>query len=410
MRRYWSTVYIALAVVLILFFGLLGRVPLGLRWLLVIAVFVALLVMVGREVTGNEVDVRLRSGRTETRFAPGRVDGVLIDARNKISLSRLQLILWTVVILSAWVTLALHRVIPVIQGRLFATDTQLVQEVAGLLAGGEEPGEADVRRAAAVLEQITGADVTIPAEDGTDEAAPAVLYDPLAIGLPQEVLLALGISITSLAGAGLIKTNQATNDEGRAQEVALERTRSALERASIDNTALEKAQGEYQDTLESLAPALSLESLDVDPQARADALAAAELDPAAAAKKKEVRVAEAAARQTQTRAEELVDAQMNAVGELHANPSIADARWSDMMRGDTVANFQFADLGKIQMFFFTVILVFTYAALIWSIMSMPQAGQVLQLVPSMSLPAFSESLVLTLALSHGGYLATKTTV
>lgn len=410
MRRYWSTVYIALAVVLILFFGLLGRVPLGLRWVLVIAVFVGLLILVGREVTGNEVDVRLRSGRTETRFAPGRVDGVLVDARNKISLSRLQLILWTVVILSAWVTLALHRVIPVLQGRLFATDTQLVQEVAGLLAGEGEPTATDARRAAAMLEQITGEDVTLPAEDGADEATPTVLYDALDIGLPQEVLLALGISITSLAGAGLIKTNQATRDEGRAQEVALERTRNALERASTDNSALEKAQGEYQETLESLAPALSLESMDVDPQARASALAAAELEPEAAAKKKEVRVAEAAARQTQTTAEELVNAQMNAVGELHAYASIGEARWSDMMRGDTVANFQFADLGKIQMFFFTVILVFTYAALIWSIMSMPQAGQVLQLVPSMQLPAFSESLVLTLALSHGGYLATKTTV
>jgi hypothetical protein len=62
------------------------------------------------------------------------------------------------------------------------------------------------------------------------------------------------------------------------------------------------------------------------------------------------------------------------------------------------------------MFLFTVILVFAYAALIWSIMSMPQASRVLQLVPSMSLPTFSDSLVITMALSHGGYLATKTTV
>jgi hypothetical protein len=410
MRRYWSTLYIALAVVLILFFGLLGRVPLGLRWVLVILVFVGLLALVGREVTGNEVDVRLRSGRTETRFAPGRIDGVLIDARNKISLSRLQLILWTVVILSAWVTLALHRVIPVLQGRLFATDTQLVQEVAGLLAGEGEPTETDVRRAAAMLEQITGADVALPTEEGADEAAPAILYDALSIGLPQEVLLALGISIASLAGAGLIKTNQATSEAGRAQEVALERTRNVLERASADNTVLENARDDYNSTLESLVPGAALESMDEDPQARAAALAAAELEPEAVAKKRELLVAQAAAERTNTKAEELVEAQANAVGELHAHTSFAEARWSDMMRGDTVANFQFADLGKIQMFFFTIILVFTYAALIWSLMTMPQASQVLQLVPSIQLPAFSDSLVLTLALSHGGYLATKTTV
>jgi hypothetical protein len=81
-----------------------------------------------------------------------------------------------------------------------------------------------------------------------------------------------------------------------------------------------------------------------------------------------------------------------------------------MLRGDSIANFQFTDLGKVQMFLFTMVLVFAYAALVWSIMSMPQAAQVLQVVPSMRLPAFSDSLVITMALSHGGYLATKTTV
>ena len=104
----------------------------------------------------------------------------------------------------------------------------------------------------------------------------------------------------------------------------------------------------------------------------------------------------------------LSEVRAEAIGELHANVTVEEARWSDMLRGDTVANFDFADLGKIQMFLFTVGLVFAYAALVWSIMSMPAAAGILQAVPSMSLPAFSDSAVLTLALSHGGYLATKT--
>ena len=102
---------------------------------------------------------RLRSGRTETRFAPGRFDGVLIDSRNKISLSRLQLILWTVVVLSAWCAFALHRVIPVLEGRLPGAGVSLVTTVAGLLAGDEGDDEVAQARAVAVLEQIMGSDM-----------------------------------------------------------------------------------------------------------------------------------------------------------------------------------------------------------------------------------------------------------
>lgn len=406
MRRYWSTIYIALAVILILLFGLLGVLPLAVRWFLIIGVFVVFLALVGREVTGNEVDVQLRSGRTETRFNPGRFDGVLIDARNKISLSRLQLILWTVVVLSAWVTLGLHRVVPLFQGRLLASDTQLVEQVAGLLAAGEEPDEADVQRAAAMIEQITGADVALPSAEDSSEPAPPNLYDALDIGFPQEVLLALGISITSLAGAGLIKTNQAAREDGRAQEVASNRAEKARDRADDMTSTLESLQSD-QIALESMS-AGGLESMDAtDPQTAAQ-LAAVQVQLQNV--ENELKTVRMAATRAEKRAEELEAAQAEAVGDLHAHGSITEARWSDMMRGDTIANFQFADLGKIQMFFFTIILVFTYAALIWSLMSMPQASQVLQIAPSVKLPAFSDSLVLTLALSHGGYLATKTSV
>ncbi len=400
MRRYTSTLYIIGAVVLILVFGLFGRFPLQVRWLLIVAVLVGLLIAAGREITGTEQDVQLRSGRTETRFSPGRFDGVLIDSRNKISLSRLQLVLWTLVILSAWTTFALHRVIPVLQGRLLASNAIVVDEVAGLLAGGHEAGDAERLRAGVMVEQITGR----PLPDATAVATP-ILYAPLDIGIPQELLLALGISIASLAGAGLIKTNQATNEMGRGQEVATARTESAQTRAVAMNSSLESMQRNAQ-ALEAMN-ANSLESLDDTPQSAA-ALAAAEAR--LAALETELRATRAAADRANARAAELAVAQSQAVGDLHANATAADARWSDMLRGDSIANFQFTDLGKVQMFLFTMVLVFAYAALVWSIMSMPQAAQVLQVVPSMRLPAFSDSLVITMALSHGGYLATKTTV
>ncbi|MBK8909201.1 MAG: hypothetical protein IPM60_15365 [Rhodospirillales bacterium] len=138
MRKYYSAGYIIVSIILIIGVGLAGVIPLAWRWLLVMGIFVLLLAFIGRDITGSEQAVRMRSGRVETRFAPGRIDGVLIDARNKISLSRLQLILWTVVVLSAWITLGLHRVSPILLGRTPASDVQVVEAVARCWPGVEK--------------------------------------------------------------------------------------------------------------------------------------------------------------------------------------------------------------------------------------------------------------------------------
>lgn len=395
MQRYASMIYILAAVVLTVVFGLLGFIPLPVRWLLVMAVFIGLLVLIGRDVTGRQVE-STRRGRTVMRFAPGRVDGVLIDLRNKISLSRLQLVLWTVVVLSAWITLALHRTIPIVQGRLVAS-ADVTATVAGLLAGGE-PTEADLTQAAAVLTQLMGQPTAV-----AGAALPA--YSPLNVTIPPEVLLALGISVASLAGAGAIKSNRAVSEGGRATQIVENRAERALEAAATAGaqvTTLETT----RTTLESLSGGLeTMDDPDAAERARLAEARLAELEP-------RLRAAEAAAERAEARAAQqtnrLAEVRAEAIGELHANTTVGEARWSDMVRGDTVANFDFTDLGKIQMFLFTVVLVFAYAALLWSIMSMPAAAGILQTVPAMSLPAFSDSAVLTLALSHGGYLATKT--
>jgi len=394
MRRSASMLYILAAVVLTVVFGLLGFIPLAVRWVLIMGVFVGLLVLIGREITGRQVEAT-RRGRSN--FQPGRADGVLIDLRNKVSLSRLQLVLWTVLVLSAWVTLALHRVIPVLQGQLGST-ADMTAVVAGLLVDGE-PGEAEMTRAAAVLRQLTGQD---PAAS-IDTAPP---YSALDIAIPTEVLAALGISVASLAGAGAIKSNRATNENGRSTQILENRADRALEAAATAGAQV-SALETTRDTLESLGG--GLEGLD-DPAAEERARLAearlAELEP-------RLRVAEAAAARAETRAAEqamrMVEVQAEAVGEWHAYSSAADARWSDMVRGDTVANFGFADLSKIQMLLTTLIIILAYAALLWSIMSMPAADRLLQVVPSMTLPTFSDGAALALALSHGGYLAGKTT-
>ncbi|MBV8036116.1 hypothetical protein [Roseateles sp.] len=94
------------------------------------------------------------------RSIVGRWSGILIDDRNVISLSRFQMTLWTVVVLSAYLMAALYNVYI-----------------------------------------------------GVDE--------PLAIGIPKELWLAMGISTTSLVGTPLLL---ASKKDKPADEKALERT------------------------------------------------------------------------------------------------------------------------------------------------------------------------------------------
>jgi hypothetical protein len=401
MRRYWSAFYMILAVVLIFVFGLLGGLPLTARWLLIMAVFLVLLALIGRDVTGEEREVSLPGGGTAVRFVPGRIDGVLIDLRRKVSLSRLQLVIWTVVVLSAWATLALHRTIPVLEGRLTAAGDDLAASAAKLLAGDDNPTPAQTARATAMLEQLTGAAVAPAAEGDTPPT-----YNPLAIDFPNELLVALGISVVSLAGAAAIKTNQAASEDGRSTQIVEERVERAANRVRGSEQQLESLESMRDNALESLSGG-GLESMDGDPEAQAMALREAEAT--ISTLETRIRALETTTGRAARQLETLEAVREEAVGELHTHPIVGDARWSDMLRGDTIANFQFADLGKIQMFFFTVILVFSYAALLWSIMSMPQAAQLLQIVPTLSLPAFSESFVILLGLSQAGYLTTKAT-
>lgn len=446
-NRIQSALYILGFLILIpvigLGLGLLGW-PLHVRWLLMMGVFVGLLALVGREVTAREMDVTLPDGRTTRRYVPGRFDGILIDLRHKISLSRLQLVLWTVVVLSAWATFALHRAIPVVQGRLLASSVLPAEELATLLAGNNPPADADNARAAAMLEQLIGEPVAVPGSEAVATAASS-RYDALDIRIPTEVLAALGISLASLAGASAIKTNRATTTEGRSVEIVeakREKLRGQVARVETmasrsqalasqsqalesQSQALESQSQRLESRLENMGS--PLEDAGADPQVAvaraatqaqwaetqtalaqsraAEAQAQAEL----AELRARLQAAEGTAVKAAERAAHLEAAQDQAVGDLHANPSIQDARWSDMLRGDTIANFELPDLGKIQMFLFTAILVFTYAVLLWSTMTMPAMPQALQLSPWISLPGFSDSLALTLGLSNGGYLATKTT-
>jgi len=108
-------------------------------WTIAFVIILAFVIGIGHHVTGD-------------------VKSVLIDDRNKISLSRLQLVLWSVLVLSAFPT---------------ALAWNLVQ------------------------------DDCVPRED-----APADRCQPFDLSIPDHLLLLMGISSSALIGAHLIKSQQ----------------------------------------------------------------------------------------------------------------------------------------------------------------------------------------------------------
>ncbi len=192
--------------------------------------------------------------------ATGRWAGLLIDERNRMSLSRLQMILWTAIILS------------------------------GLLV-------------AALSNTTLGA------------------KDPLAIALPEELWMLMGISTASLVGSPLIRSNK------RAQMPETEETKKTLKEAENE------------------------------------------------------------------------EGKVSNIGQVIVNEKPEDARVSNMFKGEETGNATQLDLGKVQMFYFTLILALTYAVAL---------GDVLTGVEKITeFPVLSSSMVALMLISHAGYLTNK---
>lgn len=119
--------------------------------------------------------------------------GVLIDNRNMMSLSRLQIILWTVVILSAFVSTMLARVS---DSRIHPEDYQCK---------------------------------TITNEEGVEVSEPGCA-EPLDIQVPAMLWTLMGISLASAVGSPLLKNFKAqrTADEDRQRKKMAERTSMTL--------------------------------------------------------------------------------------------------------------------------------------------------------------------------------------
>ncbi len=88
------------------------------------------------------------------------------------------------------------------------------------------------------------------------------------------------------------------------------------------------------------------------------------------------------------------------VGQLVVNQTPDTAKLADMFQGSETGNVGQLDLGKVQMFFFTLILVLAYASAL-SILFQRSTAVIL------SLPTIDGGMLALLGISHAGYLVNK---
>ena len=353
----------------------LGGMDLVIYWALVMALMVVLLGLIGRA--------------TNRRWL-----GVLIDSTNTMSLARLQVTLWTILVLSAYLLIALPRVFGMLPiDKLDKGDPMLQQCMEGKPAS------------------------FVPTMDNCGGGA-------LKITFPPELVLAMGISLASFAGSHLIqnvqrnrgvdlseqdrKVNDAMNKLAQVQQL-YDAAQQASRQPSLDYAQAQQAYAAAAMSVSNppagakaadLTDQLNQAKMDLDARLAVykkavDALGQAQADLDAARKALDIAQQDAQAARTE------------AEGVLHKNASADQASVSEMFRGTEISNCAQVDLSKVQMFFFTVVVLLAYAVATAGLL---HSGSAMMNPLGVNFPPFSESLNALLAISHGTYLTAKATV
>jgi tetratricopeptide (TPR) repeat protein len=100
----------------------------------------------------------------------------------------------------------------------------------------------------------------------------------------------------------------------------------------------------------------------------------------------------------------LIKREIQDKGNLKTNTENDEAKWSDMFSGEETDNSNRLDLGKVQMFYLTLIIAFSYLILLF--------GQIISInkpdsTGIIAFPAVSSGMVALLGISNAGYLAYK---
>jgi hypothetical protein len=89
-------------------------------------------------------------------------------------------------------------------------------------------------------------------------------------------------------------------------------------------------------------------------------------------------------------------------GRLAAHTDVSKASPADLFAGDDIENDAYVDIGKIQMFLFTLILVVAYAVDIGKVLTAAGANSAIDKFPDLD-----PGMLALLAISHAGYLSYK---
>ena len=90
-------------------------------------------------------------------------------------------------------------------------------------------------------------------------------------------------------------------------------------------------------------------------------------------------------------------------GLVVGNKDISQARWTDMFTGEETGNAAHLDLARVQMFFFTIVVLLAYGVALASMF----AGSEVVTNGVTGFPKLSEGLLALISISHVGYLANK---
>lgn len=174
------------------------------------------------------------------------------------------------------------------------------------------------------------------------------LSDPLNITLGKQLLGLLGISAAGLVGSPLI--------------AATKKAKQPNDPNVVETTAKEMARtGNVPDSVKTAAPG-----------------AAASAAPIEKAIKD------------------------HATGVLFKNPTAQDASFTDIFEGNEIGNAAHIDLGKVQMFFFTIMVAIAYMAALWDVVS---TGAIYD--ANFTFPGLSDGMVSLLGISNASYLVSK---
>ena len=336
----------------------------------------------------------------------------MIDTNYTMSLSRLQITLWTVLALSAYLIIFFTRLTGLNDVQKLASNDPLVAQCAQRLTQPQVQSQTQIP-----ITTTQKIDMPIAVETCGGGA--------LQIVFPEALLLAMGISLASFAGSTLVDSNK--QKEGKfltSMKQAVDDAAKALEEAKAEQAKADKElnalkQENASDWGKKISEAkekLKTASAQAAKDKLEDEIADLEMQKQTAVEQAQ-KVWDAAQKKVNA-AKEALDAvtkkqqeiELQSSGSLFKNTgdtpreAAQKAKFSDLFQGVEVGNHNFIDMSRVQMFFFTMVIIIAYAAQVNTLLHDPAA---LRHPLGVTLPPFSESMNILLGFSHSAYLAIK---